>query len=864
MFKLAVNLLVKISTFLKHFFHNTLKFVLAFSFIYACSPTKNTFVSRNINALSTKFNILYNGNLAFEKGIKQLEENYKDNFFKRIPIEPLQADDAIIRPQFNIKGKSSQYKYFDRAEEKAVKAIQAHSMNVRNEGEKNTQIDDAYMLLGKARYYTLRFVPALDAFNYTIKNYSEANLIYETRIWQAKTQIRLQNELLAVDDLNKLVLYNDVPPNIAQEAHTAMAMAFNQIDSTEQVKKYLKSAIAIEENPIQNARNLFVLGQIHREQDSIELSNRVFNQLLNFKKAPYKYKVQAQIELAKNYQAPDTIQANLLLETLKKMIKNFDNKEFIGALYYEMGSIEDKNKNYDKATEYYNLSLKAHNTDKYQKLLDYEALGIINFTHKKYLTAGTYYDSVIKIAEDKTTRKIRQIKRKRKKLDDVVFFETIANTNDSILYITSLDSTAQNSIFENHIAILKKREKDSIESVRVRLALEDLNKPSLTTGSKTGGFYFYDTQLVGFGKNEFTKIWGSRKLVDNWRYTDKSSVNLTSIITKKDTTKVAIPLKYTLNFYMSRIPKSAKKIDSLTKQRNNAYFNLGLIYKEQFKEYDLATNKLEKLLTFDPDSNLVLPTHYHLYKTFSLVDSTKAATEKDFITTNFPKSHYTQIINNPNKSLVFTDENAPETKYKNVYNFYQEGNYLKVDSLTTVYLKTYKGLPIVPKFKLLRAYAIAKLDGLKEFDKMIRRISFEYPNTIEGKKAKKTHQDLKKELGQADKFKFPKNKIWYLILQVPNDTDVTKMTFNFRTIIYEEEFSNLLLVTKAYDRTTKLFLIKGFASEFATQDFTKFVQKKYKNVMTNEFFVISQSAYNKIQQHKNLSVYLKTIEKPKK
>jgi len=832
--------------------------------VYACSPTKNTFVSRNINALSTKFNVLYNGNVAFEKGLKQLEEKYKDNFFKRIPIEPLQADDAIIRPQFNIKGKSSQYKYFDRAEEKAVKAIQAHSMNVRNEGEKNTQIDDAYMLLGKARYYTLRFVPALDAFNYTIKNYSKANLIYETRIWQAKTQIRLQSELLAIDDLNKLVLYNDVPSNIAQEAHTAMAMAFNQIDSTELVKKHLIAAIAINEKPVQNARNLFVLGQIYREQDSIKFSNNFFNQLLNFKKAPYKFKVQAQIELAKNYQAPDSVQANLLLETLDKMIKNYDNKAFTGSLYYEMGTIEDKNKNYDKATDYYNLSLKASNTAKYQKLLDYEALGIINFIHKKYLTAGIYYDSVIRIAEDKTTRKIRQIKRKRKKLDDVVFFETIANSNDSILRIVSLDSTAQTDIFKKHITYLKKREKDSIESVRVKLALEALNKPSLPTGSKTGGFYFYNNQLMGFGKNEFTKIWGSRKLTDNWRYSDKSSVNLTSIAAKKDTTKATVPQKYTLNFYMSSIPKSPKKIDSLTKQRNNAYFNLGIIYKEQFKEYNLATNKLEKLLTFSPDSNLVLPTHYHLYKTFSLIDSAKAATEKEFITTNFPKSHYAQIINNPDKNLVFTDENTPETKYKNVYNYYQEGNYLKVDSLTTVYLKTYRGLPIIPKFKLLRAYAIAKLDGLKEFDKEIRRISFEYPNTIEGKKAKKTHQGLKKELSQADKFKFPKNKIWYLALQVPNDTDVAKMTFNFRTIIYEEEFTNLNLVTKPYDRTSKLFLIKGFASEFATQDFTKFVQKKYKNVMTNDFFVISQSAYNKIQQHKNLSVYLKTIEKPKK
>jgi hypothetical protein len=836
--------------------------ILFFSLLFwACSPTKNTFVSRNMNALSTKFNVLYNGKVAFEKGIKQLENKYKDNFFKRIPIEPLKIDDVTSRPSFNLKG-SGNTKFFDIAEEKAVKAIQKHSMNIKG-SEKNTQIDDAYLLLGKSRYYTLRFVPALDAFNYTIKNYSNANLIYETRIWQAKTNIRLQNEVYAIDDLTKLILYNDIPTDIAQEAHTAMAMAFNQIDSTKQVKKHLILATELDENPVQNARNLFVLGQIYREEQNLDSSNTIFNKLLNFKKAPYKFRVQSQIELAKNYQASDTANADILIETLKKMVSNYDNRDFIGSLYYEMGTIETKNKNYDKATDYYNLSLRAPNTDKYQKLLDYEQLGIINFIYKKYLTSGAYYDSVISLANDKTVRKIRQIIRKRKKLNDVVFFETIANTNDSILRIVGLDSTAQTEVFKNHIALLKQRKKDSIEKVRQRIALEALNKPDVSTGSKAGGFYFYDKQLVGFGKNEFRKIWGSRKLTDYWRYSDNVNNNLETKISKKDTTKTVIPPKFTLDFYLIRIPKSVKKIDSITKQRNNAYFQLGLIYKEQFKEYTLATDKLEKLLTFNPDSSLILPIHYHLYKTFSITDKTKAAVEKAFITENYPKSHYAQIINNPNKNIVFTNENAPEAHYKKIYNYYQDSNYLLVDSLTTVALKTYQGLPIIPKFKLLRAYAIAKLDGLKKFDTLVKQIAFEYPSTIEGKKAKKIQAMLKKELAQADNFTFAKNKSWYLALQLPKEKDTKKLIFDLQTVIYEEEFSNLNLITKGYNRTTKLLLIKGFSSEYSTQDFVKFVHKKYKNVLPHEFFVISQSAYNKIQQYKNLNVYLKTNKKPK-
>jgi hypothetical protein len=51
--------------------------------------------------------------------------------------------------------------------------------------ERNFQIDEAYLLLGKARYYDQRFIPALDAFNYILYKYPSSN-IYEAKIWRGK------------------------------------------------------------------------------------------------------------------------------------------------------------------------------------------------------------------------------------------------------------------------------------------------------------------------------------------------------------------------------------------------------------------------------------------------------------------------------------------------------------------------------------------------------------------------------------------------------------------------------------------------------------------------------------------------------
>jgi hypothetical protein len=56
---------------------------------------------------------------------------------------------------------------------------------------KNYQIDESYLLLGKARYYDQRFIPALDAFNYILYKYPNGSNIYEAKIlWRNQYAFR--------------------------------------------------------------------------------------------------------------------------------------------------------------------------------------------------------------------------------------------------------------------------------------------------------------------------------------------------------------------------------------------------------------------------------------------------------------------------------------------------------------------------------------------------------------------------------------------------------------------------------------------------------------------------------------------------
>ena len=85
------------------------------------------------------------------------------------------------------------------AEEKATKAIQKHSMDIKDE-ERNPQTDEAFLLLGKARYFDQRYIPALEAFNYVLRKYTESDKLNEATIWREKTNIRLENCLLYTSD----------------------------------------------------------------------------------------------------------------------------------------------------------------------------------------------------------------------------------------------------------------------------------------------------------------------------------------------------------------------------------------------------------------------------------------------------------------------------------------------------------------------------------------------------------------------------------------------------------------------------------------------------------------------------------------
>ena len=104
----------------------------------------------------------------------------------------------------------------------------------------------------------------------------------------------------------------------------------------------------------------------------------------------------------------------------------------------------------------------------------------------------------------------------------------------------------------------------------------------------------------------------------------------------------------------------------MNEKRNDAYFRLGSVYKDQFEEFQISNDRLFELLENNPSENLIPPTKYFIYKNFlSLNIPSKAKEFKEDIILNHGNSKYAQILLDPNAASK-EKQNSSEI-YQNLY-----------------------------------------------------------------------------------------------------------------------------------------------------------------------------------------------------
>ncbi|WP_204263166.1 type IX secretion system periplasmic lipoprotein PorW/SprE [Spongiivirga citrea] len=832
----------------------TIVFVLGLN---SCSTKKDKFLNRSFHSVNTKYNVLFNGTNALTEGRATLAAQYQENFWDLLPVERMEVKDEVkLESEDNNPN-------FVRAEEKAVKAIQKHNMNI-NGRQRNKQIDDAYMLLGKARYFDQRFVPALEAFNYILYKYPESDNFPIARVWREKTNMRLGYHELAIENLKLLFKSGNLSNQVYANGKAAQAEAYVNLQYKDSAVQALKLAANLTEINEEKGRYNFIVGQLYNELGHKDTANMAFGRVIDLnRKIPRNYLINAYLQKVRNV---DLKEADLveLREFLTRMEESRENRPYLDKIYRQIAEFYLKTDSIEGGVDYLNKSIRKTNNDKILLAMNYEDLGTINFDDRAYIDAGAYYDStLLNLVE--STKKFRTIKRKRDNLQDVIKYETIVKESDSILTLVNMTEQEQEAYVNKYIEGLK-ADAEALKQAEERAARGEAGAAlSNLTGSGQNAstqFYFYNTTITAYGKNEFRRIWGDRKLEDNWRLSSKASVGSNNDIENLAVAEEEVITdqeKYDPKFYLAKIPVDPKAIDSIFNGSNFANYQLGLIYKEKFREYELSAEKLEKVLANKPEDKLIIPTKYYLIKVYELLNSPLAEQYKNDILSNHPNSRYAAIIRNP-QQMVSSDGNSPEQLYSQLYRNYEAQNYEEVILKSKKYIDLFNGDEIVPKFEMLKATADGKLNGFETYKKGLNFVALNYPNKSEGKEAQNIIDNTLPRFEKNKNFKSEEGGRSFKL--VYNYQKLDTAAFNpavdsIKAVMKRKDLRFLKVSKDVYDPTKLFVVVHGFSTANAAKGFADIMLKNKNYKIDHENFVILTENYEILQIHKNLETYLR-------
>ena len=706
----------------KDFFFWTLLLLVGTSL--SCSTSKKGLLNKEYHALTTKYNVLFNGKEAYTIGETILSEAFEENFYELLPVEPINLrgenfDETTIVPGF------------DRAEEKAVKAIQKHSIKI-DETQYNRQIDEAYLLLGKARYFDRRFFPALEAFNFLLESGANPSVYFEGRIWREKTNIRLKNIELAVENLRPLVQSISVKNKFYPLANATLADAFIQLKQIDSASFYIDRAARYEPKRKNKARYLFISGQLLETLGLIDSARLAYNGIGEInRKAPRNILIQAKI---KNTLLESTAAIEEKLEQIERLLKNYENEPFehsiqsaIAKVYLEQG--EDS-----LALVYFDKSLRAPSLDSYTEIQNYQSLASYFFDIGSYLKTGEYLDRMLPFFEETSTR-YKQLKRERENLSDVILYEETVEATDSILGILSLSKEEQIQYFNNYI------EGKQISAKKELEAIEEKKKFQLL-GRSESSFYFYNSNLILQGKQSYLANWGDRPNVDNWRSAlaieSVSRVDTSAIAESKPTKQI---LQETPESFISALPQTIEEQDSIKSVNHKAYLQLGMIYKEKFKNFSLAQDRLEHLLEQNTTDKIKVQSLYHLFRMAIRQDSLQAEEYKKALLEDYSETPFAQLISDPenfdNSQLV-----TPEVLYKGVLKLYREQRLASALEEIEPLMILASGSSIEPKTALLKAHLDGRLKGVEAWKEALADVVANYSASEEAKNAKSLIEEI--------------------------------------------------------------------------------------------------------------------------
>lgn len=735
-----------------------------------CSTQKNTWATRSFHQTKVKYNILYNGNTAYEEGLKQIRDAHEDDYSRILYLYPVSNHTAA-------EAAASQ---MDKTIEKCRKCIKLHSIKSKpkrdpkrandpqyklwlQSKEFNANMSMAWMRLAEAEFHKGDFLGAISTLNYVIRLYeNDADMIARCRLWIARAYAELGWQYEAEDMLNRV----QIDALSKKHARLYAAVKADVLLHGEQYTAaipFIKIAIPYEKRKIYRPRFAYVLGQLYERNGQRNEAIEAYHDVIRMT-PPYEMDFNARIRIAE-------LQGEKSLRQLQTMVKQSKYKDKLDHIYGTMGNIYLQLRDTTTALEMYEKAIAESTQSSYAKADILVRAGDIYYINKDYIHAQPCYRDALTILTPENEQ-YTTIQQRSDVLDELSAAYTQACLQDSLQHLSTLPEEQQRAIVEKIIADLIEQEKqDSIlQAQQERELAQENGIRSVNTANMLGGggaqkgeWYFYNPQLIKQGQQEWRRRWGTRTLEDNWRRQNKQVVasfsdydtdeddadGLDSIPTTDSTT---ITPTYETDthkpeYYLQQIPRTPEALamsDSLWRQ---AMIALVYIYRDKVQDEALALETMHQLEQRNASHPDLLDTYYGYYLyALRYNQQDQAAQWRQKITTYYPTSTQAQIVAQPDyfdKLKRMAQEQ--DSLYALTYTAYARAQYDIVKTNTQYAEREYPLSPLMPRFLFLNAISVARTEGQEAFIASLQHIVANHGSSEMGAMAK----DMLAMMGQG-------------------------------------------------------------------------------------------------------------------
>ena len=808
----------------------------------ACSNQKNTFVSRHYHALTTHYNVFFNGKESLKAGKKKIENGIEYNYTTILPVFDYQDVNARAIAAGDI----------DNAIDKATKAIKLHSITrkpkrkkgkqtdkykeFRKKKEFNSWIEDCYLLLGRAQFYKADYRTAEKALEQGLKDFPKSKIKHEFQIELARCQIDQENYAGAIALLEEV----SALPKLSKKNRLEIAALFTDMSIRE--KDYqaavsnLQTAIQLQSTKRVKAKYYYILGQLYLELDQADNASDAFLRLIKLH-STYEMAFNAKISQALTYSGAGN--GFEIRKQLNKMLKDQKNADYRDQIYFALAEMDMIDGDKNMAIENYWNSTKASVANDNQKAISFIKLADNYFADLNYKKAQICYDSSM-VYLDQNYPDFINISLRVGNLTSLVNNLNIVEREDSLQRVAGMSEKERNFLIRGLID--KELEKE--EAQRLAEAENRADKTFFTQNNMVGNFnsnnssqtqgnwYFYNPTTVGLGKSEFQRKWGRRKLSDNWRRKNKSIAtddNLdTDSVDGNGDTDVVVDKgdRKDKSYYLVDLPLTEETIEVSNQKIIEALHEASFVYSERLSDRAKAIEIMEVLLKRFPENPYLLSAYYQCYSLYNKGNNvSKMEFYKNRILTEFADTDYARAIKDPNYWAKIEAQNIEaESLYLTAYDTFQNFYYEQVIRICEQGIKKYPESKLVSNFLFLRALSIGRTHNIEDFKTALQELldskpSSEIEEVTKGILSTLNAGSVPVQYSQDDMSKARQNRLlinWriedQLALEMANgdsgELDIEKEYFKF--VPDEEHYFVLLFKRRAVDPNRTMFNIDRY------------------------------------------------------